>query len=148
MIRTTETLDRESVPHYWLSVYATDLGSEPRTSWTQVYLEVLDINDNAPELSKPMYFASVPENVDKVKSVVQVLAKDVDTSSEGKLSFQMLESHQMYFDVDPKTGNYEGVGRNVVKHSNLPVKPLPVTDFSSPVLFYSTAVRSCNYRWP
>ncbi|XP_029020487.2 LOW QUALITY PROTEIN: protocadherin Fat 2 [Betta splendens] len=104
VIRTTETLDRESVPHYWLSVYATDLGTEPQTTWTHVYLEVLDINDNAPELSQPMYFASVPENVEKVTSVVQVSAKDVDTSSDGKLSFQMLESYQTYFDIDPKTG--------------------------------------------
>uniref|UniRef100_A0A3B4TRB4 FAT atypical cadherin 2 n=3 Tax=Percomorphaceae TaxID=1489872 RepID=A0A3B4TRB4_SERDU len=104
VIRTTETLDRETMPHYWLSVYATDLGTEPLISWTHVFLEVLDVNDNAPELSQPVYFASVQENVDMVKSVVQVSAKDVDTSSEGKLSFQMLESHRTYFDVDPKTG--------------------------------------------
>ncbi|XP_026213258.1 protocadherin Fat 2 isoform X2 [Anabas testudineus] len=104
VIRTTETLDRETVPHYWLSVYATDLGTEPLISWTHVYLEVLDVNDNAPELSQPVYFASVPENVDKVKFVVKVSAKDVDTSSEGKLSYQLLESHRTYFDIDPKTG--------------------------------------------
>ncbi|XP_042348803.1 protocadherin Fat 2 [Plectropomus leopardus] len=104
VIRTTETLDRETTPHYWLSVYVTDLGTEPLVSWTHVFLEVLDVNDNAPELSQPVYFASVQENVDKVKSVVQVSATDVDTSSEGKLSFQMLESHRTYFDVDPKTG--------------------------------------------
>ncbi|XP_049898482.1 protocadherin Fat 2 [Epinephelus moara] len=104
VIRTTETLDRETTPHYWLSVYVTDLGTEPLISWTHVFLEVLDVNDNAPELSQPVYFASVQENVDKVKSVVQVLATDVDTSSEGKLSYQMLEAHRTYFDVDPKTG--------------------------------------------
>ncbi|XP_008304405.1 protocadherin Fat 2 [Stegastes partitus] len=104
VIRTTEMLDREMVPHYWLSVYATDLGTEPLISWTHVFLEVLDVNDNAPELSQPVYFASVQENVDKVNSVIQVSATDVDTSSEGKLSFEMLESHRMYFDVDPKTG--------------------------------------------
>ncbi|XP_053180130.1 protocadherin Fat 2 [Scomber japonicus] len=104
VIRTTETLDRETVPHYWLSVYATDLGTEPLISWTHIYLEVMDVNDNAPELSQPMYFASVQENVAKVKSVVQVSATDMDTSSDGKLSFQMLESHRTYFDVDPKTG--------------------------------------------
>lgn len=95
------------MPNYWLSVYVTDLGTEPLISWIHVFLEVLDVNDNAPELSQPVYFASVQENVDKVKSVVQVLATDVDTSSEGKLSFQMLESHRTYFDVDPKTGNKE-----------------------------------------
>ncbi|KAM7418177.1 hypothetical protein PAMA_017701 [Pampus argenteus] len=105
VIRTTETLDRETVPHYWLSVYVTDLGTEPLISWTHIFLEVLDVNDNAPELSQPMYFASVQENVAKVKSVVQVSATDMDTSSEGKLSYQMLESHRTYFDVDPKTGS-------------------------------------------
>lgn len=105
VIRTTETLDRETVPHYWLSVYVTDLGTEPLIAWTHVFLEVLDVNDNAPELSQPVYFATVQENVDKVKSVIQVLATDADTSSDGKLSYQMLESHRTYFDVDLKTGN-------------------------------------------
>lgn len=105
VIRTTETLDRETMPHYWLSVYVTDLGTEPLIAWTHVFLEVLDVNDNAPELSQPVYFATVQENVDKVKSVVQVLATDADTSSDGKLSYQMLESHRTYFDVDLKTGN-------------------------------------------
>lgn len=109
VIRTTELLDRETTPHYWLSVYVTDLGTEPLTSWTHVFLEVLDVNDNAPELSQPVYFASVQENVDQVKSVTQVLATDVDTSSEGKLSFMMLESHRTYFSVDPNTGNYEAI---------------------------------------
>lgn len=104
VIRTTETLDRETTPHYWLSVYATDLGTEPLVSWTHIFVEVLDVNDNAPELSQPMYFASVPENIASVQSVIQVSAKDVDTSSEGQLTFQMLEVHRTYFDVDPKTG--------------------------------------------
>ncbi|XP_068182443.1 protocadherin Fat 2 isoform X2 [Antennarius striatus] len=104
MIRTTEVLDSEATPHYWLSVYATDLGTEPLTSWTHVYLDILDVNDNAPELSQPVYFASVQENVDKVKSVVQLLATDVDSSSEGKLSFHMQESRRSVFDVDPETG--------------------------------------------
>ncbi|XP_062249993.1 protocadherin Fat 2 isoform X1 [Platichthys flesus] len=104
VIRTTETLDREKIPHYWLSVYVTDLGTEPLISWTHVFLEVLDVNDNAPELSLPVYFASVQENVDKVQSVVQVSATDVDASSEGKLSFQMPETHRKYFDIDSETG--------------------------------------------
>ncbi|KAM6924214.1 protocadherin Fat 2 [Xenentodon cancila] len=104
VIRTKETLDREMVPSYWLSVYVTDLGTEPLISWTHVFLEVLDVNDNAPELSQPVYFASVKENVAAVASVIRVSATDVDTSSEGKFSFQMLESHRMFFDIDPKTG--------------------------------------------
>ncbi|XP_061832499.1 protocadherin Fat 2 [Nerophis lumbriciformis] len=104
VIRTTRVLDREKVPHYWLSVYATDLGTEPLSSWTHVFLEVLDVNDNTPELSQPVYFASVQENVAGVKSVIRVSATDLDVASEDKLSFRIPESHQTYFDIDAKTG--------------------------------------------
>lgn len=98
-------LDRETEPLYWLSVYATDLGTEPLTSWTHVLVEVLDVNDNPPELSQPIYFASVPENVERVPSVVQVLASDADASSQGALSYHMAESLRGYFQVDRNTGN-------------------------------------------
>ncbi|XP_038151327.1 protocadherin Fat 2 [Cyprinodon tularosa] len=104
VIRTAENLDREMVQHYWLSVYATDLGTEPLISWAHVFLEVMDVNDNAPELSHPVYFTSVQENIDKVTNITQVLATDADSSSEEKLSYLILESHRTYFDVDPKTG--------------------------------------------
>ncbi|XP_077465395.1 protocadherin Fat 2 [Stigmatopora argus] len=104
VIRTTRPLDREKVAHYWLSVVATDLGAEPRSSWTQVYVELLDVNDNPPELSQAVYFAAVPENTDAVASVVQVEASDADVSSVGRLSFHMTESHRTYFDVDRQTG--------------------------------------------
>ncbi|XP_077389169.1 protocadherin Fat 2 isoform X2 [Festucalex cinctus] len=104
VIRTTRPLDREKVAHYWLSVVASDLGTEPRASWTHVYVDVLDINDNPPELSQPVYFASVPENVDAVASVVLVAASDADASSQGRLSFHMAEAYRTYFDVHHKTG--------------------------------------------
>ncbi|CAF95368.1 unnamed protein product, partial [Tetraodon nigroviridis] len=104
VICSAKILDREKMPHYWLSVLVGDLGTEPLLSWTHVFLRVLDVNDNAPQLSQPVYFASVQENVDGVGSVAQVWATDADASSEGKLSFHMLESHRTHFDVDPKTG--------------------------------------------
>lgn len=105
-IRTAKILDHEKMPHYWLSVVVTDLGTEPLLSRAHVFLQVLDVNDNAPQLSQPVYFASVQENVDGVSSVARVWATDADASSEGKLSFHVLESHRALFDVDPKTGNY------------------------------------------
>uniref|UniRef100_A0A672QBP7 FAT atypical cadherin 2 n=1 Tax=Sinocyclocheilus grahami TaxID=75366 RepID=A0A672QBP7_SINGR len=97
-------LDREAVPHYWLTVYAKDLGTVPLVSWTEVYIEVWDINDNPPELSQPVYFGSVQENLPKDKSVLKVSATDMDKSSEGKLAFQILDSQRVYFTIDTKTG--------------------------------------------
>lgn len=94
------------MPHYWLTVYAKDLGTVPLLSWTEVYIEVLDINDNPPELGQPVYFASVQENLPKDKSVLKVSATDMDKSSEGKLTFQILESQRVYFAIDAKTGKH------------------------------------------
>lgn len=99
-------MDREKTPHYWLSVSVTDLGTEPLSSRAHVYLDVLDVNDNAPQPSQPVYFASVEENADAGGSVAQVSATDADASSQGKLSFHLLESHRVHFDVDPQTGNH------------------------------------------
>jgi len=104
VIRTASLMDREAVPHYWLTVYAKDLGTVPLVSWTEVYIEVWDINDNPPELSQPVYFGSIQENLPKDKSVLKVSATDMDKSSEGKLVFQILDSQRIYFTIDSKTG--------------------------------------------
>ncbi|KAG7464992.1 hypothetical protein MATL_G00171450 [Megalops atlanticus] len=104
VIRTADTLDRETVSHYWLTVYATDLGTVPLVSWTEVFIEVMDINDNPPELSKPIYFGSVLENSPRDKFVLKVEATDVDLTSEGKLTFQILDTQRTYFAINSKTG--------------------------------------------
>lgn len=104
MIQLADTIDREAVTHYWLTVYATDLGTVPLVTWTEVYIEVLDINDNPPELSQPMYFASIQENSSKDKFVLKVAATDVDKSSEGRITFHIPDSQRTYFDINSKTG--------------------------------------------
>ncbi|XP_040031249.2 protocadherin Fat 2 isoform X1 [Gasterosteus aculeatus] len=140
VIRTTTALDREAAPHYWLSVYVTDLGAQPLISWTHVFLEVLDVNDNAPELSQPVYFASVKENVDAARSVLQVLATDVDTSSEGKLSFQMPESQRTFFDVDPQTGVISTLSALDREDKSEHIIEVIVSDNGSPCLRSSATV--------
>nr|XP_015205333.1 PREDICTED: protocadherin Fat 2 [Lepisosteus oculatus] len=104
IIRTADILDRESTPHYWLTVYATDLGAVPLVSWTEVFIEVMDINDNPPEFSQPVYFGSVLENSPQDKFILRVEASDADIASEGKLTFQILDTQRTYFTIGSKTG--------------------------------------------
>lgn len=61
-IRTAAMLDRETMPFYWLTVYAHDQGSVPLSSSVEVYIEVGDVNDNAPEPDRPVYQANIMEN--------------------------------------------------------------------------------------
>ena len=61
-IKTLAPLDRESKQHYWLAVYAQDHGATPLFSRLDVYIEVLNMNDNVPLTSKPVYCPKIAEN--------------------------------------------------------------------------------------
>uniref|UniRef100_A0A8C1QVF0 FAT atypical cadherin 1a n=1 Tax=Cyprinus carpio TaxID=7962 RepID=A0A8C1QVF0_CYPCA len=105
VIRTQELLDHETVPHYWLTVYATDRGVVPLSSFVEVYIEVQDVNDNAPQTSEPVYYPSVMENSPKDVSIIQIEAFDPDTKSSEKLSYKITSGNpQGFFSINPKTG--------------------------------------------
>ena len=105
VIRTTEELDRESTPHYWLTIYAQDHGAIPLHSVVQVFIEVLDINDNAPLPTQPVFRAEVPENSPMGVYVLTVEAVDPDTSSSGNLTYRLkTNSAKKYFTIDERTG--------------------------------------------
>lgn len=107
VIRTHELLDHETAPHYWLTVYATDGGVVPLSSFVEVYIEVQDVNDNAPQTSEPVYYPSVMENSAKDVSIIQIEAFDPDTRSREKLSFKITSGNpQGFFSINPKTGEH------------------------------------------
>ncbi|XP_061108849.1 protocadherin Fat 1 isoform X2 [Conger conger] len=105
VIRTEELLDHETTPHYWLTVYAIDQGVVPLSSFIQVFVEVEDVNDNAPQTSEPVYYPSVLENSPKDVSVIHIQAFDPDTRSSDKLSYKITSGNpQGFFAINPKTG--------------------------------------------
>lgn len=101
-------LDRESGSHYWLTVLAVDMGSVPLSSVAEVYIEVIDINDNPPQMSSPVFYSSVMENSPPNTSILQVEATDPDSDSQGKLTFHIINgNHQGFFAINPDTGKNE-----------------------------------------
>lgn len=105
VIETSDRLDRESTSHYWLTVYATDQGVVPLSSFIEVYIEVEDVNDNAPQTSEPVYYPEIMENSPKDVSVVQIEAFDPDSSSSDKLTYKITSGNpQGFFSIHPKTG--------------------------------------------
>uniref|UniRef100_A0A8C2GBS5 FAT atypical cadherin 3a n=1 Tax=Cyprinus carpio TaxID=7962 RepID=A0A8C2GBS5_CYPCA len=106
VIYTTDLLDRETQDSYWLTVYATDLGVVPQSAALQVYIQVEDVNDNAPLTSEPMYHATIPENSPKDQSIIQIQAQDPDAmATEPRLSFRISSGNpQNFFSINPRTG--------------------------------------------
>ncbi|KAG8128508.1 hypothetical protein E2320_015345, partial [Naja naja] len=105
LIFTTGPLDRELCSHYWLTVLAVDKGSVPLSSVVEIYIEISDINDNPPQMSRTVFYSSVLENSPANTSILQVEAVDPDTDSQGKLTFLIVNgNNQGMFAINPFTG--------------------------------------------
>ncbi|XP_057676860.1 protocadherin Fat 3 isoform X2 [Corythoichthys intestinalis] len=106
VIYTAGVLDCESKDSYWLTVYATDRGVTPLSASVEVFIQVEDVNDNAPLTSDPIYHPSVMENSPKDVSVIRIQAQDPDlTATPSRLSYRITAGNpQNFFYINPKTG--------------------------------------------
>ncbi|XP_058505666.1 protocadherin beta-16-like isoform X41 [Solea solea] len=80
-------LDREEQEHISLVLTAEDGGEPQMTGTMQIRVTVLDINDNAPVFSKPVYKATITENSVNGTVVTVVSASDADKGSNGKVTY-------------------------------------------------------------
>nr|XP_053631087.1 fat-like cadherin-related tumor suppressor homolog isoform X2 [Cherax quadricarinatus] len=98
-IYVAKTLDRESVDHYTLEVTATD-GVFVAKSW--VYIEILDVNDNGPLCTTPMYHHTISESALPGTLLLRVSATDRDLSP--KLQFYLTGQGAGMFAIDVDSG--------------------------------------------
>ncbi|XP_034499585.1 cadherin EGF LAG seven-pass G-type receptor 1, partial [Ailuropoda melanoleuca] len=74
-------LDREEVEHYSFGVEAVDHGSPPMSSSASVSITVLDVNDNDPVFTQPVYELRLNEDAAVGSSVLTLRARDQDANS-------------------------------------------------------------------
>ncbi|MXQ95305.1 hypothetical protein E5288_WYG005122 [Bos mutus] len=74
-------LDREEVEHYSFGVEAVDHGSPPMSSSASVSITVLDVNDNDPVFTQPVYELRLNEDAAVGSSVLTLRALDRDANS-------------------------------------------------------------------
>ncbi|KAM9801014.1 protocadherin Fat 3a [Neosynchiropus ocellatus] len=108
VIYTTDLLDRETKDSFWLTIYASDRAVVPYFAVIEVFIQVEDVNDNAPLTSEPMYHAAVPENSPRDVSVMLIQAQDPDAATQGgsdRLTFRIISGNpQNFFTVNVHTG--------------------------------------------
>ncbi|KAM4546593.1 protocadherin Fat 3 [Fundulus diaphanus] len=106
VIYTAGNLDCETKNSYWLTVYATDRGAAPMSASVEVFIQVEDVNDNAPLTSDPIYHPVIKENSPKDVSVIRIQAQDPDlTATPTRLSYRISAGNpQNFFSINPKTG--------------------------------------------
>ncbi|XP_062333210.1 protocadherin beta-16-like isoform X24 [Osmerus eperlanus] len=106
-------LDRETQEQVSLVLTAID-GGEPQMSGTmQILITVLDVNDNAPVFTQPVYKATVTENAHKGTVVATVNALDADHGSNGKITYSItntLDDVRNTFVVNEDSGELTVIG--------------------------------------
>uniref|UniRef100_A0A667WIL8 FAT atypical cadherin 1a n=1 Tax=Myripristis murdjan TaxID=586833 RepID=A0A667WIL8_9TELE len=141
IIRTQELLDHETTPHYWLTVYAMDRGVVPLSAFVEVYIEVQDVNDNAPQTSEPVYYPSVMESSPKDVSIIQIEAFDPDAKASDKLTYKITSGNpQGFFAINAKTGLVTTTSRKLDREQqDEHILEITITDHGVPAK--STTVR-------
>ncbi|XP_015250310.1 PREDICTED: protocadherin gamma-C5-like, partial [Cyprinodon variegatus] len=88
-IRLIGDLDFETHSNYEIYVTAADKGSPKMEGHCTVHIEVLDVNDNPPNIFLTSQPNSVPENAPSGTVVALISARDVDSGDNGKVTLQL-----------------------------------------------------------
>ncbi|KAK2845166.1 hypothetical protein Q5P01_011825 [Channa striata] len=89
-ILVAENLDYETTRFFMLRVRVQNVAAVPLASFTTVYVNVTDVNDNVPFFLSSTYEATVPEGAEIGTSVAQVSATDLDSGLHGMVHYVIL----------------------------------------------------------
>ncbi|XP_014117940.1 PREDICTED: protocadherin beta-4-like, partial [Pseudopodoces humilis] len=101
-IKLTKPLDFEAAQSHELSVRATDGGG--LSAICKVLVEVVDVNDNAPEVVVSSFSSPLPENTAPGTVVALFTVRDRDSGANGKISCGLED--QLFFSLRPAYKNY------------------------------------------
>ncbi|XP_029020946.1 protocadherin beta-16-like isoform X27 [Betta splendens] len=124
-------LDRERQALISLLLTAKDGGAPPMSGTMQIFVTVLDANDNAPTFIKSLYRAKILENSPKGTSVTTVSATDKDIGSNGEVSYMIASSKHFLseiFQINSKTGEIILIGEIDYEKANVYQMDIEVVD--------------------
>uniref|UniRef100_A0A8B9CMI9 Cadherin domain-containing protein n=1 Tax=Anser brachyrhynchus TaxID=132585 RepID=A0A8B9CMI9_9AVES len=101
-IRVAKPLDFEATQRYDLSVRATDGGG--LSALCKVLVEVVDVNDNTPELVVSSFSSPLPENAEPGTVVALFAVRDRDSGVNGEITCALED--QLSFSLRPAYKNY------------------------------------------
>ncbi|XP_076594808.1 protocadherin alpha-8-like isoform X30 [Chaetodon auriga] len=96
---TTETLDRETVTHYDISITASDCGEPPLSTFKTLTIQVSDVNDNIPEFSHSPLELYLTENNAPGASIFSVSACDKDLQDNAAVSYHIVRGQGGHHDM-------------------------------------------------
>ncbi|XP_065170403.1 fat-like cadherin-related tumor suppressor homolog isoform X3 [Atheta coriaria] len=141
-IRTLSMLDYETKTHYWLTVYAQDHGVVPLYSSVEVYIDVINENDNVPLSEKAVYYASVLEDSPEGTPVAQISATDRDADPKQRITYTIIGGNpEGFFTINTNNGNITTTVRRLDRETqDEHILEVHISDNGTPALHSTTRV--------
>ncbi|XP_070539360.1 protocadherin Fat 4-like [Ptychodera flava] len=105
VLRVIEKADRESVESYRVIIMASDQGMPPLNTTVFLQVEILDENDNTPNITTGASTVVVNENIGIGSEVTFVRASDDDEGENAEIYFQLEEDSNGTFYVSEISGS-------------------------------------------
>uniref|UniRef100_H2LGX4 Cadherin domain-containing protein n=1 Tax=Oryzias latipes TaxID=8090 RepID=H2LGX4_ORYLA len=103
-----KALDREKKANIELLLTAVDGGSPPKSGTSEININVLDSNDNAPIFSSSLYKIQILENVAVGSKIFTLNVTDADDGTNSEIVYSLRSKDQDHildaFQIDPETG--------------------------------------------
>ncbi|XP_044218787.1 protocadherin alpha-3-like [Thunnus albacares] len=134
-------IDFETNPAFEIRVQAADKGQPPLTVQCKVLVEVVDLNDNAPDITVTSLLSTVREDAEIGTAIALVSILDRDGGKNGEVKCEILNS--VPFELDTNYKNYyslvigAALDRELISHYNITIK---ATDEGKPPLSSTSVV--------
>ncbi len=104
LITVKGTVDYEKGAGVEIRVQAKDKGHKPRAAYCKVLVEIMDINDNTPEISVTSFVNTVKEDAPNGTVVSMITVLDNDAGKNGEIQLKVRDS--LPFKVQNSYNNY------------------------------------------
>ncbi|XP_061581326.1 protocadherin gamma-C5-like isoform X23 [Cololabis saira] len=140
-ITLKQHLDHETQTSYRIDISAKDKGLPKMEGHCTVQVDVLDVNDNAPEIILTSKSTSVPEDSGSGTVVALLSVRDLDSGDNGKVTLQVRKGSS--FSLNPSfSNNYALITNGPLdreSYSEYNVE-ITATDAGSPPLFSTKVI--------
>ena len=105
ILQTMLPLDREKVNAFALRATVQDANRPEWECFSDIIIDVLDINDNAPQFSQDVFTASMKEDTPIGAIATKLYATDADAlPMNKKITYDLLDSADQQFNIDSQSG--------------------------------------------
>ncbi|XP_051870933.1 protocadherin-like protein [Pristis pectinata] len=141
-IRLKGNLDYEESSAVEINMQAMDKGSGAIPEYCDVLVEIIDVNDNEPEVNLRSSSNTIPENAPLGTAVALFSAGDRDSGQNGQVHCEI--SNQLHFKLDSSIKNYYRIlTQHVLDRENTPNYDITIicTDAGNPQLTSKKTIR-------